>query len=682
MPRPLRVAVLITELDGSSFARCYTLYNQLEKQGRVRMLGRWQAFDADVAVFHRYWGADSLGLMESLQRHGVRVVVEVDDDIFNVARSNPAWHSYQKPEFRAAAKKVLKTVDAVFVSTANLASKLGHYCANVQLVPNAVDPELWPESERTPRRAVTVGFAGSPSHVGDLDLLKGVFAPLLREHPEVRLVFLGAAPAWLPGEIGEEGMRRVKLLPLVPVTQYPSQVLAERFDIGIAPLQPNAFNDSRSNLKLLEYALAGAATVASRVGPFAAAGLPLVAVANRYGDWFNALSRLVSDAALRQRCVQEARDYTLANYTVERAAPVLETALDSLDADRGRVPFRRMPETFEPKRDVVVIMPVHDAPLLARHAIGAVLPDLGPGRRLLIVDDGSELAETAEVFRDAALLPEVSVLRSATAGGFVAACNAGIKASPESDVILLNSDTRVPSGFIDRLRATAYSHPRYGLVTAATNNGSIASLPYLSDSATIAAGEPVLAPTSVGHCVYIRRDVLDAFGLLDPMFGKGYGEENDLSQRVRAKFDSVIDPGCYVWHQGSASFRAEEKQQLQAQNLALVYQRYPLLSLRGRRPGLRPAALCAPLHAPPLHRSPPARSRRRPQLCRRRRHRTPHARSRPRLAGHHGHHRRGPGRPRHAGSLSGGCSHRRAALRQGALAARSYIPTFRRRHLA
>ena len=127
MPRPLRVSVLITEIDGSSLARCFLPYDCLEQAGELTMLDRWRSYDADIVVFHRYWKADTLELMRGLQRQGVRVVVDLDDDIFNLPRSNPAWHEYHQPEFRAAAKKVLKTADGLFVSTADLSKKYAHY---------------------------------------------------------------------------------------------------------------------------------------------------------------------------------------------------------------------------------------------------------------------------------------------------------------------------------------------------------------------------------------------------------------------------------------------------------------------------------------------------------------------------------------------------------------------------
>jgi len=132
---------LITEIDGSSLVRCFLPYDCLEQAGELVMLDRWRSYDADIVVFHRYWKADTLELMRGLQRQGVRVVVDLDDDIFNLPRSNPAWHEYQQPELRAAAKRVLKAVDGVFVSTENLREKIGHYSSHVEVIPNSVDPQ-------------------------------------------------------------------------------------------------------------------------------------------------------------------------------------------------------------------------------------------------------------------------------------------------------------------------------------------------------------------------------------------------------------------------------------------------------------------------------------------------------------------------------------------------------------
>ena len=65
-------------------------------------------------------------------------------------------------------------------------------------------------------------------------------------------------------------------------------------------------------------------------------------------------------------------------------------------------------------------------------------------------------------------------------------------------------------------------------------------------------------PTGHGFCLYLRRDALDAVGVLDvEAFPRGYGEENDLCMRaLRAGWQHVVDDRTYVQHRQSASFGA------------------------------------------------------------------------------------------------------------------------------
>jgi glycosyltransferase involved in cell wall biosynthesis len=83
-------------------------------------------------------------------------------------------------------------------------------------------------------------------------------------------------------------------------------------------------------------------------------------------------------------------------------------------------------------------------------------------------------------------------------------------------------------------------------------------------------------PTGHGFCLYLRRDMLDAVGLLDAAaFPRGYGEENDLSMRAaHAGFRHVLDDRTYVRHRQSASFGGM-KAGLMAAGRAVVDERYP-----------------------------------------------------------------------------------------------------------
>ena len=83
-------------------------------------------------------------------------------------------------------------------------------------------------------------------------------------------------------------------------------------------------------------------------------------------------------------------------------------------------------------------------------------------------------------------------------------------------------------------------------------------------------------PVAVGFCMYMRRDCLDAVGLLrEDLWAQGYGEENDWCLRARHRgWRHVAAPGCFVAHEGGASF-GTARQHLLARNGALLERLHP-----------------------------------------------------------------------------------------------------------
>jgi hypothetical protein len=83
------------------------------------------------------------------------------------------------------------------------------------------------------------------------------------------------------------------------------------------------------------------------------------------------------------------------------------------------------------------------------------------------------------------------------------------------------------------------------------------------------------APTGVGFCMAMSRGWLDRVPRLDPAFGRGYGEEVDWCQRVRAMGGRHVGmPGLFILHAGGASFGAEKPARVTAAN-AMISARYP-----------------------------------------------------------------------------------------------------------
>lgn len=211
---------------------------------------------------------------------------------------------------------------------------------------------------------------------------------------------------------------------------------------------------------------------------------------------------------------------------------------------------------------------------------------------LVVVDDASPEPELAEALGRWASAGLFTLLRNPLNVGFVASCNRGIELHPDRDVVLLNSDTEVFGDWLDRLRRAAHRDSRNGTVTPLSNNATIASYPrFLQDNpypleisyaeldalaARVNAGEAVEAPTGVGFCMYFRRDCLQEIGILDEeAFGRGYGEENEFSQRaISAGWRNLIAADTFVHHLGSVSFQGERAKRV-ANAMRVMDRLYP-----------------------------------------------------------------------------------------------------------
>jgi GT2 family glycosyltransferase len=220
---------------------------------------------------------------------------------------------------------------------------------------------------------------------------------------------------------------------------------------------------------------------------------------------------------------------------------------------------------------LTVIVPVFNAPLELDQCLNSLVTHTPLGVEILIIDDASPNRETAAVLAawKAKTLSGWRFLANPINRGFVATANRGMQTC-SNDVVLLNSDTEVTPGWLGGIQRCLASDSRIATATPWTNNGEIASLPEFcrvnpvpADVSQVAkvianAGRPKYPelPTAVGFCMAITRHAMDRVGFFDEaVFGKGYGEENDFSQRVfQAGMRNVLCDDVYVVHLGGRSF--------------------------------------------------------------------------------------------------------------------------------
>ena len=240
---------------------------------------------------------------------------------------------------------------------------------------------------------------------------------------------------------------------------------------------------------------------------------------------------------------------------------------------------------------VDVVMPVYRGLQETLDCVASVLASIPRGTRLIVVDDASPDAALLAALQRLARRRRIVLLRLAANQGFPGAANAGLAAAAGRDVVLLNSDTLVPPGWLERLREAAYAAPEIGTVTPWTNDAVITGypdpeqggpMPDLAGTVALDAlaqrnGAGVIdLPVGVGFCLYVRRDCLDQVGVLrQDLFAQGYGEENDFCLRARrAGWRNVAARNVFVAHAGSVSFGAA-RGSLIARNGAILERVHP-----------------------------------------------------------------------------------------------------------
>ncbi len=244
------------------------------------------------------------------------------------------------------------------------------------------------------------------------------------------------------------------------------------------------------------------------------------------------------------------------------------------------------------RRSVDVVIPVHGNTDVVLACLDSVFASLPTGSRVVVVDDASEDPALILALDEHAVGKRIRLIRNPRNQGFPASANAGIAACPGRDVVLLNSDTLVPPGWLDRLRDAACSAPGIGSATPFSNDATILSYPHVEGGNPIpdqAATDRLAAqawkangsalidiPVGVGFCLYIRRACLDAVGLLRAdVFAQGYGEENDFCLRARALgWRHVAVPGVFVAHRSGVSFGGPGRH-LQRRNERLLNRLHP-----------------------------------------------------------------------------------------------------------
>lgn len=313
--------------------KCHQIFPFSVKQWKekVQEIMEW----SDLIVMQRVTDLSHLKLIEKIQNEYKKpVVIESDDNYFEVPPSNPGYQ-YYKPRLKIV-EEMYQIASAHTVTTPYLKKVVSQYHECVEVIPNSLDCDLIEaqptlnhvnvmnkKNQHIPFEAYldarknkkVIGWGGSPTHGEDLKIIIPAIKRLLRRHEdEVLFAFCGYIHRELFELIPE---KQLFLFGLVPMEIYYSLYQTIRFDVGIAPVAENNFNKAKSSLKILEYMNLNIFPVASQFETYSSSIHQGFLAENTEYGWLRALTcAMTQDENQKQARLRENHQFVRDHYDI------------------------------------------------------------------------------------------------------------------------------------------------------------------------------------------------------------------------------------------------------------------------------------------------------------------------------------------------------------------------------
>jgi glycosyl transferase family 1 len=333
----VRIAVFANEREMSSFYRAIEPVQALGNHGHQGLInGRDgtiapEMLEFDVALISRWQGMGAQKLAEQLRRAGLAVVWAHDDAVDRDPNLNPRALEVQKR--KAEIRAMLRLSDVVVTTSEPLADAYREMGAqSVHTIENYLG-DHYADLGRPPHDGLVLGWAAWVDHQADWKQLglHATVSRLLDAHPQLRVESVGMIDLGLPPD-------RYKRDEPVAFEALGRRLTS--FDIGIAPIVANPFNEARSNIKVKEYAAAGVPWLASSIGPYAGLGEKQGGRLVPDDRWFEALDELIRNGRLRRKLAKRGRRWA-AEQLLAKHAGEWESALNEA-IERGRTRRRAL----------------------------------------------------------------------------------------------------------------------------------------------------------------------------------------------------------------------------------------------------------------------------------------------------------------------------------------------------
>jgi len=516
-------------------------------------------------VAHQYW--------RDIRQHSPHSVFIIDSfDVCYVRQKRKAlltgdpaklWEAEETKRLELA---MYRRADMVLTVTGRDRATLLEEAPDLNVgISTDIHPVTEDEGEAERRDIVFVGnFNHDPNEDAVVYFMDEIWPLVKQRVPDLKFYIVGNAPTDRVDAYASDDVVVTGFVPEV----IPYLLRAKAF---VVPLRYGAGLKG----KIGEALSCGIPVVTTSIG---AEGMDLVhrrsaLIADEPDAFADMVAEVCSDNDLWNTLSSEGRALASRNYSYETVERYWKEVFDFIAAgvpekrhigagsvEGGYTRPRPVPEICP---DVGIVIPVHNHLGATRNCWLSIKKNTSRPYQLVIVDNGSAEQVAYEADQN-----NIEVIRNESNTGFAHACNQGIRATHGEYVVILNNDTILPPGWLDRLMWHMENDESVGIVGPSTSFAStVQQIPvaYKNERGLYEFNEEVYEKNRhksmevdkvVGVCMLVRREMLDEIGLFDTRFGIGNFEDDDICLRARlAGYKVLWARDAFVHHEGSKTFR-------------------------------------------------------------------------------------------------------------------------------
>ena len=577
----IRINSPLSYLQSKGYVDFETIYLSKQEDNTINYV-------PDIVILQRLNNLVYFNFINLLKSKGSKIVFELDDNLLELPKRNPAYNLFSNPTHKRAFLEYIWLADHLIVSTQNLKDYYHDYNKSISVIPNQIDKNIFCNDKisKTNASCIRIGFAGTTTHQEDFEQVVPALQEIKSNYSKnIKLVFIDMLP--------EEFVRdnTIEYIPGVNSLHEFSRILQNaKLDIGLAPLSYNKFNMAKSDIKFLEYGLSGIAGIYSNFGPYkhsiedAKTGL-LVDLENS-NEWYSKIEYLINNPLEIDKIKQNAYNYVSENRTIGDNYKNWLNVFNELTNNKlfkiskdsnteNKYDLKVLPADIQKKDKLIkshisIITLTYNQLEYTQKFIESIF-NYTEDFELIIVDNNSTDGTRAYLNKLKNKHSNIKVILNGENYGFPKAINQALNIANGKFIVLTNNDIIVTQNWLDKLVSVAESDDNIGIVGPISNfvsgvqldqnakYNSIEQMHKYSDKVSQQnKGEKKEFPRVAFLCTLIKKEVIDKIGGLDERFSPGNFEDDDFCLRAQlAGFKTVIAKDVFIHHYGSVSFKAK-----------------------------------------------------------------------------------------------------------------------------